>query len=229
MLCVVGSSTPPRCGADVTDTGWKLQTSVMTTWLLPILTAILGALGAGIATWHKMRLDAAKERSDRDSERARAMRDALKEKRRAILDDENVNIYATLEPVEDEGAFLHNAELRARLRHNCERTAQWSMIRGYASRREIVDTYLGDAIAALEAAVRGDALPPQSHRAAWLDMIYEKEIPQPRHYAEVAAEMMAEGIDPDFEELQYEAFCEERERRQRSRRRIFSRMSSPWG
>lgn len=201
----------------------------MTTWLLPILTAILGALGAGIATWHKMRLDAAKERSDRDSERARAMRDALKEKRRAILDDENVNIYATLEPVEDEGAFLHNAELRARLRHNCERTAQWSMIRGYASRREIVDTYLGDAIAALEAAVRGDALPPQSHRAAWLDMIYEKEIPQPRHYAEVAAEMMAEGIDPDFEELQYEAFCEERERRQRSRRRIFSRMSSPWG
>ncbi|MFE2535466.1 hypothetical protein [Streptomyces sp. NPDC059371] len=201
----------------------------MTTWLLPVLTAILGALGAGIATRHKMRLDAAKERSDRDSARAREMRDALKEKRRAILDDESANIYVMLEPIEDEGAFLHNAELRARLKCNCERTAQWSVIHGYASRREVVETYLGDAIADLEAAVRGDGLPAQSHRAAWLDMIYEKEIPQPRHYAEVAAAMMAEGIDPDFEELQYEAFCEERERRQRSRRWIFSRMSSPRG
>jgi hypothetical protein len=201
----------------------------MTTWLLPVLTAILGALGAGIATRHKMRLDAAKERSDRDSARAREMRDALKEKRRAILDDESANIYVMLEPVEDEGAFLHNAELRARLKYNCERTAQWSVIHGYASRREVVETYLGDAIADLEAAVRGDGLPAQSHRAAWLDMIYEKESPQPRHYAEIAAEMMAEGIDPDFEELQYEALCEERERRQRSHRRIFSRMSSPWG
>jgi hypothetical protein len=113
--------------------------------------------------------------------------------------------------------------------HDCGSTGEWSVLPGYASRREVVETYLGDAIADLEAAVRGDGLPAQSHRAAWLDMIYEKESPQPRHYAEIAAEMMAEGIDPDFEELQYEALCEERERRQRSHRRIFSRMSSPWG
>ncbi|MFF9427020.1 hypothetical protein [Streptomyces sp. NPDC014746] len=197
----------------------------MTTWLLPILTAVLGALGAGVATWHKMKLDATKERSDRDSERAREMRDALKEKRRAILDDQSLNIYVTLEPIEDEGAFLHNIELRGRLKYNCERVVQWSMIRGYASRREVVETYLGDAIADLEAAVRGDSLPAQSHRAAWLDMIYEQEVPQPRHYTEVAAQMMAQGIEPDFEELQYEAFCEERERRQRSTRRIFPRIS----
>ncbi|MFE5027051.1 hypothetical protein ACFRAO_27910 [Streptomyces sp. NPDC056656] len=49
----------------------------MTTWVLPILTTLLAAITATYGTRPKMRLDAAKERSDRDSERARPMKDAL--------------------------------------------------------------------------------------------------------------------------------------------------------
>ncbi|KUO15934.1 hypothetical protein [Streptomyces dysideae] len=173
-----------------------------------------------------MKLDAAKERSDRDSERACSLRDALKQARRAILDDENARVRELLEPIEDEVAFLHSAALRTRLKTNFDRTLQWSLIYGYASRREVVETYLGDAIAGLEAAVRGDRLPVPSHRAAWLDMIRESVLPEPRHYSEVGVEMMEQGVDPDFEELAYEEFCERREKEQR-RLRIPSRKSNP--
>lgn len=189
----------------------------MTTWVLPILTALLAAIGAVYGTRHQMRLDSAKERSDRDSERARAMRDELKEKRRVMPADGGANVFAELELISDEAAFLHNAELRARLAYNFERAAGWREIYGYASKREVIEVYLGDAIADLEAAVRGDRLPGESHRAAWLEMIRATELPAQRHFTEVAAEMLHEGMDPDYEELAYMEFCEKRERGERRR------------
>ncbi|WP_206055984.1 hypothetical protein, partial [Nocardioides sp.] len=67
----------------------------------------------------------------------------LKQARRAILDEENARVRELLEPIEDEVAFLHSAELRTRLKANFDRSLQWSLIHGYASRREVVETYLG--------------------------------------------------------------------------------------
>ncbi|OPF71182.1 hypothetical protein VT50_0234750 [Streptomyces antioxidans] len=195
----------------------------MTTWLLAILAAILSAAVAVFGTWYTMKVNAAKERSDRDSERARELRDILMEKRDAILQAEAAPIRGPLRPIEAEAAFLHSAELRHRLKSNFEGAANSSLMEG-VNRLEVVETYLGDAIADLEAAVRGDRLPAPSHRAAWFDMIRENQLPSHQSYREMASELMRQDIDPDFEELAYEDFCEERERRMR--RRLPSRKSS---
>jgi hypothetical protein len=173
----------------------------MTTWLLPVLTALLGYLGH----WTQQALTNRHERQTRDRERALELRVRLREL--ISYEDEEYEAKGRdqLWQIQDDAALLHNAQLRERVLFDWEYAWNAGVIESDASRRTVFVHFLGDAITCLTAAARGDRLPELSDDAGWLLLHFQRKERHAMSPSESAAMLMEEhDIDPDWEELAFE-------------------------
>lgn len=190
----------------------------MTTWLLPVLTALLGYAGH----WVQQALVNKHDRRTSDREQMLSLRDRLRVLR--SYDDQQ---YAAdgeeaLDAVEHDASLLYDAKLRERVRYDCKHAGEWRRLRDSTSREEVWATYLGDAVECLTAVARGDRLPEMDDPTAWLDMQFEYIEAQhpndltPEGYVRALEEL---GTDPDWQEVAYLEW-----RRYRHKRRGWRRL-----
>ncbi|MFE9946038.1 hypothetical protein ACFYRJ_00530 [Streptomyces sp. NPDC005531] len=193
----------------------------MTTWVLPILAAVLGYLGHWAQQVYAHRHD----RRTSDRERMLSICDRLRLLRHYDQEAYELGGDDELDAVEHDASLLYHAKLRERVRYDCKRAAEWRMLGDSATREEVWGTYFGDAIECLTAAARGDKLPEMDDPTAWLDMQAEHQMANVMTPEGYAVTLLDRGIDPDFEELAYEEWRRHRHAR-RGWRRVMPQRSA---
>ncbi|MFF3793769.1 hypothetical protein ACFYXW_27615 [Streptomyces sp. NPDC001981] len=149
----------------------------MTTWLLPCLTALLGYL----VHWATVALAGRKEREAEDRARMLDVRGKLKE----LLDYSDTDFspdgHLFLELITDEVELLHNPKFRRRILYCCRHIRDWQFDRGAAGFDDARWEFVQDAVACLNAGIRGDQLPGFTDSATRMYLAAEQRTEIPPH------------------------------------------------